>query len=96
VALLVSSDEASSVTVELSASGRYARRVVALAAATRRVGAGTGQLAAPGQVRIVARFTSRAKKRYRRLKRVPLTVQVVVTDRAGNRSGTQLHLSLKR
>jgi hypothetical protein len=84
------------VTVELSASGRYARRVVAVPAATRRVGVGTGQLAAPGQVRVVARFTGRAKKRYRRLKRVPLTIRVVVTDRAGNRSGTQLRLTLKR
>jgi hypothetical protein len=94
--VFVSADEASTVTVELFASARSARRAGAPPAATRRVGVGTGQLAAPGQVRVVARFTPSAKRRYRRLRRVPLTVRVVVTDRAGNGAPTQLGVTLKR
>jgi hypothetical protein len=96
VPLLVSSDEAGSVTVELLASGRYAPRVSVLPVATRRAGLGRGQLAARGQVRVVARFTAKAKRRYRRLRRVPLTVRVVVTDGAGNRTVRQLRTTLRR
>jgi hypothetical protein len=81
--VLVSADEACTVTVELFA-------------ATRRVGVGTAELAAPGQVRVVAHFTASAKRRYRRLRRVPLTVRVVVTDRAGNQARTQLGVTLRR
>ena len=95
VTVVASSDEAGKVTVALLASGRYARRLSG-AAVTRRVGGGSRQLAAPGKVRVTARFTTKAKRRYRGLRRLPLTVRVVVADRAGNKTVRKLRVTLRR
>jgi hypothetical protein len=96
IAVRASSDEAGRVTVELLAKGRYARGLSGAAAATRRVGVGRRQLAAPGRVRVVARFTTKAKRRYRRLRRLPLTVRVTLADAAGNRTVRRLRVTLRR
>jgi CSLREA domain-containing protein len=61
-----------------------------------RVARGTKKLTRIGPQKVVAKFTSKARRRYRRARKLKLTVQVSVTDAAGNATVTKRTLTLRR
>ena len=81
--------------LELLVEGRDARRI---AAASRRVKVARGSkaLPSPGRARVVATFTRRAKRAFRRAPRLTLLVRVAVTDSAGNRTLKRARIALTR
>jgi hypothetical protein len=91
-----STTEGGRATVSLSASGSNARGLKVVMAKTVRVAGGSKALPGAGQHRVTAKFTSKARRRLRRLRRVTLTVQVTVVDSAGNSATESKRVTLKR
>jgi CSLREA domain-containing protein len=61
-----------------------------------RVAAGSRTLAAPGQYKIVAKFTRKAKKRFVRAQRLVVSVRLTVSDAAGNKTVKTKRVVLRR
>jgi hypothetical protein len=93
----VTTNEAGTAVVEGFASGKAAVGVkVVRAARTRRVARGRKALTAPGTHRVVVKFTKKAKRKYRRYRRLRLTLRISVTDAAGNTSTQSGKVTLRR
>ena len=80
--------------MQLRAKGPYARGVNI--ARTRVVGRGSKRLPRAGRYRVVAKFTKRAKRRYRRLRKVKLTARVTVKARDGGSTTKVRRITLRR
>ena len=91
------STEAGTVRLDVLIGGRLAKRLKLSKAARSTVVAtsGTKALAAPGSLRLVARFNSRAKRALRRLRSLKASVRLTVTDNAGNSASMTRRSSLR-
>ena len=86
----VNAERAGDVRVVLIASGRFAAM-----ARTKVIATGSKRVAAPGKVKVRVRFTRKARRRYRRLRSLPLTARATLgAGRA--RATSQLKLTLRR
>ena len=70
--------------------------VVELLVSGKRVGRASKKLTTTGRQKVVVKLTSKARKRYKRAKKLQLTVRVSVTDAAGNQTVKRKTLTLKR
>ena len=76
---------------------RYAgtlKRIVPAAKSTK-VASGKATLTQAGKAKLKLKFTSKAKKKLKRKRSVKLTLQVVVTDSAGNAATKTAKVTLK-
>ena len=80
--------------MQLRASGPFARGV--RLSRTRIVGRGSKKLPRAGTYKVVAKFTSRAKRRYRRLRKLPLTARITVKATNGKSTTKQRRITLRR
>jgi Ca2+-binding RTX toxin-like protein len=92
----VRSGEAGTVLATAEVSPRTARALGLLARRRVVVARGRAVVRRPGTTRLTLRFTTRAKRKLRRARRVPLTVRIVVRDRAGNATALVRKVTLKR
>ncbi|HEX2234417.1 MAG TPA: hypothetical protein VHG69_13750 [Thermoleophilaceae bacterium] len=76
-------------TVQLLGSGRFAAR-------TTVVGRGSRTLARAGRHRVVAKFTRKAKRRFRRMRRVTLTARATVRAAGGPATTKRRRIRLRR
>jgi hypothetical protein len=90
----VRTNRAGRALVNLLASGVFARGVSV--SATKVVGRGSRRLPRAGTYRVVARFTRKAKRRYRRLRRVRLTARVTVRAAGGGATTKRRRITLRR
>jgi hypothetical protein len=91
-----SSSEAGRATVALTASGSNARGLKVVMAKTVQVAGASKSLPGAGQHSVTAKFTSKARRKLRRLRRVTLSVQVTVVDSGGNSATQTKKVTLKR
>lgn len=87
----VATERPGRVVVELEASGKLAR-----GALTKVVARGSRTATAAGTVKVKVRFTKRAKRRYRALRKLKLTARVTVADSAGTVAKASRKLVLRR
>ena len=60
------------------------------------IGSGSATLPAPGAVTLVVKFTTKAKRKLTRAKRVPLTLAVTVSPAAGPKATGSKPFNLRR
>ena len=87
-------ERAGRAVVELVASGKLARG--AAKRATKVVARGSKTVSQPGTVKVKVRFTRKAKRRYRSLRKLTLSARATVTDGVGAKSVTKRKVVLKR
>lgn len=75
---------------------RPGRVLVQLLAAKKLVARGSKTAASAGTVKVKVRFTKKAKRRYRALRKLKLSARATVTDSAGTRATSTRKLVLKR
>jgi hypothetical protein len=75
-------------------SGRDARGLKL--AATKVAARGRRNLPGPGRHKVRVRFTKKAKKKFRRARRLKLTLRIAVVDAVGNRGTKTAKVTLKR
>ena len=88
--------EAGTAKVELFVSGTTARGLRIVVAKTVRVAAGSRNVAAPGKHSVVAKFTKKAKAKFKRLRSVKVSARITFTDAAKNADVATKSLTLKR
>lgn len=90
----VNSNEAGSATVEAVVSSRDAKGLKV--AATKVAARGKKALPAAGKHKVVVKFTKKAKRKFRRHRKLKLTLRVTVADAAGNKGAALRKVTLKR
>ena len=83
VTLTVKTDEAGSAAARGTVSRRLAAR-------------GSARFSSAGTYKVKVRFTKRAKKKFRRARKLTMKVRLTVSDRAGNKATTTRKIKLKR
>ena len=92
----VSCDEACSLSGVAKVSGRDARGLKVVPAATKTVAKGKRRLAAAGQTKLVLKFTKKARKKLARKRRVKMTVTIAAKDAGGNASTVRRKFTITR
>jgi hypothetical protein len=93
----VTTNEPGSASIVARVSGRNARGLkVAIPTAVNVVARGKARFKKPGTKRVVVKFTRKAKKKFRSLDKLKLTLKVSVADVAGNVAKTTRKVTLKR
>jgi Ca2+-binding RTX toxin-like protein len=91
----VTTTEGGAATIEGQVSGKDARGLKL--AATKVAARGRATLpAAAGKYKVRVRFTKKAQKKFRRARKLKLTLKVAVVDAAGNRGERTAKVTLKR
>jgi hypothetical protein len=92
----VRSNMAGRATAQLRASGPFARGVRVVESRTKVVGRGSKRLRRAGKVKVVVKFTRKAKRRYRSLRRVKLTLRVTVKATGAGSTTKSRKITLRR
>lgn len=90
----VTTNEVGGALLELFTNVRKRRGVARIV--RLRIASGSLAIAAPGQYRIVAKFTRKAKKRFAKANRLVVTVRLTVSDAAGNKTVKTKRVTLRR
>jgi hypothetical protein len=96
VPFFVRTNRAARALVQLLASGPFARGVSVEMARTKVVGRGSRSLPRAGRYKVVAKFTRKAKRRYRRMRKVTLTARVTVRASGGGTTTKRKRITLRR
>jgi hypothetical protein len=96
IPFFVRTNRAGRAVVRLIASGVFARGVSVDLARTKVVGRGARTLPRAGRYKVVAKFTRKAKRRYRRMRRVRLTARVTVRATGGGATTKRRRITLRR
>jgi hypothetical protein len=89
--------EGGTAVLELFVSGGDAKGLKPVAAArTKRIARGTKKFRAGGKKRVVAKLAKKARKKFKRRKKLTLLVRLTETDTAGNKSVKTKHVTLRR
>lgn len=89
--LMLSSNEAGKAAVTVSVDAKTARKLHV----KREVGSATANAVA-GKVGLTVKLSAKARKAFKKLRKVKLSVRAVVTDVAGNATNRSLAVTLKR
>ena len=90
----VTTDEAGTASATASVSGKDARGLKV--AAVKTAAKGSAKLKGAGTYKVKLRFTKKAKKKFRRYKKLKVTVKLKVADGSGNGGAAARKITLKR